>query len=237
MKNCIFLDFDGVLFNTLREAYLLCRYAYRGTDYFEPVDEAEYRKLYRYKFLVYNSWQYYYLMSLLDKNLSDNELISEYQNCLNNRDLDAEVKFDEKYYFARKDMMTNHRDFWDKLETPFQFLYQLKEEREKFVPLIISKKNKPAILYRLNQYDFIAENIFGKDELSGYETKADFIAEYMDKNNISKAYFVDDNSNNLKPCEKYPQIVPLLAGWGNIATDEVGLTDKEVFEKIIKEPV
>ena len=43
---------------------------------------------------------------------------------------------------------------------------------------------------------------------------------------------MDDNSNNLVPCEKYPQITGLLAGWGNIAIGEIGLTAEEVIAKI-----
>ena len=233
---CVFLDFDGVLFDTLKEAYLLCRYAYRGTDYFEPIDEAEYKKLYRYKFLVYNSWQYYYLMTLIEKNLSDFELISEYEKCLDNRDLRTEEEFDKKYYSARRDLMENHHDFWDKLETPFPFFSELMKYGDKYLPVIVSKKNKPAIKYRLNQYgmELSEDGIVGKDELAGYETKADFMAEYMQKNGIKTAYFVDDNSNNITPCKNYPQITPLLAGWGNIAIGEVGLTCDEVIDCLIR---
>lgn len=230
-KKYLFLDFDGVLFDTLKEAYLLCRYAFDGTDYFEPVDDKEYDKLYRYKFLVYNSWQYYYLMKLIRENLSDSELISEYEVCLKNRDLDSEKAFDEKYYYARRDLMENHHDFWDRLETPFPFFSFIKDEKD-FVPVIVSKKNKRAIEYRLSQYGLNDAVIFGKDELAGYETKADFMAEYMEKSGIKTAYFVDDNSNNLEPCKNYPQIIPLLAGWGNIAIGEIGLTAEEVIAKI-----
>lgn len=234
--NCVFLDFDGVLFDTLREAYLLCRYAFDGTDYFEPVDDIEYKKLYRYKFLVYNSWQYYYLMGLINENLSDEELISKYEYFMQKRDLDAEKVFDEKYYSARRDLMSNYHEFWDKLEQPFPFFYELKQliKSSKIVTPIVSKKNKKAIEYRLEQYGIklLSDMIFGKDELAGYATKADFIAEYMENNHIKTAYFVDDNSNNLLPCKAYPQIVPLLAGWGNIAIGETGLTCEQVINRI-----
>lgn len=230
----VFLDFDGVLFNTLKEAYILCRYAFCGTDYFEPVNENEYQKLYRFKFLVYNSWQYYYLMSLIKENLSDSELMSKYDKFMNNRNNKAEKMFDEKYYSARSDLMQNYHEFWDKLETPFEFFEEIKNlyDSGQITPIIVSKKNKTAILYRLKQYEFnLSEgNIYGKDELSEYRTKADFINEYMIKHNIRKAYFVDDNSNNLIPCKKYPQIIPLLAGWGNIAINEKGLTESEIID-------
>lgn len=230
--NYVFLDFDGVIFDTLKEAYILCRYAYDGIGYFEPVDDIEYKKLYRYKFLVYNSWQYYYLMNLIKQDLTDNELLSEYNRLLLNRDFDAEKDFDEKYYSARKDLMENYHDFWDKLESPFPFFHELKKHAEKLCTPIVSKKNKKAIEYRLKQCGYSAK-IYGKDELEGYETKADFMAEYMKKHYIKKAYFVDDNSNNLKPCEKYPEITPLLAGWGNIAIGEKGLSPTEIMNAIL----
>ena len=235
MNKCLFLDFDGVLFDTLKEAYLLCRYVYDGTDFFEPVDEEEYKKLYRYKFLVYNSWQYYYVMKLLKENLTDDEFVSKYNDFMKNRDLDAEKSFDEKYYDGRTILMTEHHEFWDKLETPFPFFSLLKSlvDKNKIpAPVIVSKKNKKAILYRLNQHGLkISEDkVFGRDELLGYNTKAEFIEEYMRVNKIELGYFVDDNSNNLDPCEDNPNIIPLLAGWGNVAIGQVGLTPEEIMD-------
>ena len=80
---------------------------------------------------------------------------------------------------------------------------------------------------------YASENVcefFGytKEELLPYSTKAAFMNEYMSMNNIKEAYFVDDNSNNLTPCNQYPQIKPLLAGWGNIAINETGLSAEDI---------
>ena len=106
--------------------------------------------------------------------------------------------------------------------------------QNKCIPVIVSKKNKQSIEYRLKQYglNIPAGQVYGKDELTKYKTKPDFIAEYMVKNSIKIAYFVDDNSNNLTPCKIYPQIVPLLAGWGNIAIGETGLDNQEIVSAI-----
>ena len=234
MNRCLFLDFDGVLFDTLKEAYIICRYSYSGVDYFEPIDEGEYERFYRYKFLVYNSWHYYYIMTLLKENLSDDEFVSKYNNFLNNRDLEAEKIFDEKYYSARKDLMENHHEFWDRLETPFPFFECVKQivSEGNFDVVIVSKKNKKAIMYRLNQHGLTLseDKIYGRDELLKYDTKAEFIEEYMGLNNVALGYFVDDNSNNLDPCEDNPNIISLLAGWGNVAIGQVGLTPEEITE-------
>ena len=232
----LFLDFDGVLFDTLKEAYILCRYAYSGTDYFTVVDDIEYKKFYRYKFLVYNSWQYYYLMKLLKENLSDEDFITKYESYMKNRNFESEKQFDIKYYAARDDLMKNHSEYWKSLERPFKFFDYIKlwVSDKKINPIIVSKKNKKAIEYRCEQYGLFmpSDNIFGKDELSEYDTKADFIHEYILTNKIESAYFIDDNSNNLKPCENYPEIIPLLAGWGNIKIGEIGLTEEEIADKL-----
>ena len=236
MKKSLFLDFDGVLFNTLKEAYLLCRHSFSGIDYFKEIDETEYKNFYKYKFLVYNSWQYFYIMKLLDKGLSDTEFISKYEEFMKNRDYKSEKVFDTGYYSARKDLMNNHHDFWDGLEEPFPFFERIKRDYDNGLisPVIVSKKNKDSIEYRLKKHglNLKQDKIFGRDELLNYETKGDFIREYMIKNKIETSFFIDDNSNNLKTCVNYNNIHPLLAGWGNISIYETGLTPDEITKTI-----
>src|SRR5574344_333845 len=70
----IFTDFDGVLFDTLNEAYVLCQKSFHNIDIFKPIEQDSFKKFARYKFLVFNSWQYLYLMKCLDnKNLLRDE--------------------------------------------------------------------------------------------------------------------------------------------------------------------
>lgn len=230
----IFLDFDGVLFDTLREAFILCRYAYSNTDIFEPIDEDIYKLFYRYKFLVYNSWQYYYMMKILEEKefTNDEEFIKIYNNLLLKRDISKEKYFDEKYLQKRIELMDKHIEYWNSLEKPFPFFEKIKKLfiEGKINPIIVSKKNKFAIQYRINQYglELSDDKIFAKEELLPYQSKAEFMNKYMIKNKINKAVFVDDNSNNIRPCSDYPNIIPLLAGWGNIAINEIGMKCEEI---------
>lgn len=236
----VFLDFDGVLFDTLREAFVLCRYAYSNIDIFESINEDIYKQFYKYKFLVFNSWQYYYIMKLLSEHnyIDDNDFINKYNELMQNRNTKQEEIFDKNYLSKRLDIMNNHKEFWNSLETPFPFFYKIKElyNDKKIDIIIVSKKNNIAINTRLNQYNLILEpnKIFAKEELLQYKTKAEFINEYMRNNNIATSFFVDDNSNNLRPCETYPQITPLLAGWGNIAINETGLSCQEIIDILHK---
>ena len=221
----LFLDFDGVLYDTLKEAYILCRYVCNNIDLFAPIEQDIYSKFYKYKYLVFNSWQYLYLM----KSITSKDIISSYNSFLQNRDLKQEEDFEDKYLKARKWLLDNHSDYVDKLESKFPFLDMVKKLQNKYDILIVSRKNNFAIQRKNTGF-----KIYGKEELSNVIDKAEFIEKYMKDNNVEKGFFIDDNSHNLTPCENIPNLTCLLAGWGNIAINEKGLSQEEIYQILNK---
>ncbi len=221
----LFLDFDGVLYDTLKEAYILCRYVCNNIDLFAPIEQDIYSKFYKYKYLVFNSWQYLYLM----KSITSDNIISSYNSFLQNRDLKQEEDFEDKYLKARKWLLDNHSDYVDKLESKFPFLDMVKKLQNKYDILIVSRKNNFAIQRKNTGF-----KIYGKEELSNVIDKAEFIEKYMKDNNVEKGFFIDDNSHNLTPCENIPNLTCLLAGWGNIAINEKGLSQEEIYQILNK---
>ena len=207
MKNKIlFLDFDGVLFDTLKEVYLVNRYEYLGIDIFDAVDLDQYQLYSKYKFLVYNIWMFYYFNPLIFDKIPENEIVYRYKKALENRDLKAEEEFCKRFLDIRANLVKNHYNFWKNLETPYEFFQKIKELKETIDPeiVVISKKNKASIIERFNSYNFNLnpEKIFAREFLANYSTKGEFMEEYMQKNNFTSAIFVDDNINNLKSSEK-----------------------------------
>lgn len=221
----LFLDFDGVLYDTLKEAYILCRYVCNNIDLFAPIEQDIYSKFYKYKYLVFNSWQYLYLM----KSITSDNIISSYNSFLQNRDLKQEEDFEDKYLKARKWLLDNHSDYVDKLESKFPFLDMVKKLQNKYDILIVSRKNNFAIQRKNTGF-----KIYGKEELSNVIDKAEFIEKYMKDNNVEKGFFIDDNSHNLTPCKNIPNLTCLLAGWGNIAINEKGLSQEEIYQILNK---
>ena len=65
-KTLIFLDFDGVLCDSVKEAYLLTRFAYKNIDVKQPINNQDYQMFQNYRFLVANSWQYCILADVLE---------------------------------------------------------------------------------------------------------------------------------------------------------------------------
>ena len=230
MKTVLFLDFDGVLYDTLKEAYVLCRHVCLDRDVFEPIEPDIYSKFYRYKFLVFNSWQYMYLMKVLSEEIdyTDEKFIERYNYLISHRDLDEEEVFEKKYTESRHYLIENQPDFVDSLEEKFPFYDMVNSlDREKFDILVVSRKNSFAI--KRKGVDF---KIIGKEELSNVINKSEFIERYIKDNNTQKAFFVDDNSHNLIPCKNIPNLTCILAGWGNIAIGEKGMTQEETFKII-----
>ena len=190
-----------------------------------PIEEDMYAKFYKYKYLVFNSWQYLYLTQAINsENVAD-----KYNELLQNRDLKQEQEFDERYLKTRKWLLKNHADYVDSLESKFPFLDMVKSLQDKYDILVVSRKNNFAIQRKNTGF-----KIYGKEELSNVIDKAEFIEKYMNDNNVKKGFFIDDNSHNLTPCKNIPNLTCLLAGWGNIAINEKGLTQEEVYQILTK---
>ena len=233
-KKILFLDFDGVLFDTLKEVYLINRYIYKGIDLFDKVDEANYELFSKYKYLVYNIWMFYYYNPLIFNNCEN--IIDDFINALSKRNIKAEEDFCNDFLKVRANLVKNNYDFWKNLETPYEFFYEIKKLYEEKNPkiLIVSKKNKTSIIERFNSYNFNISNddIYAREILDKYSTKGEFINEYMNKNGFDEAIFVDDNNNNLKTCDNYSNITQILALWGNSQPNLKGYNQAQAIDKI-----
>ena len=233
-KKILFLDFDGVLFDTLKEVYLINRYIYKRIDLFDKVDEANYELFSKYKYLVYNIWMFYYYNPLIFNNCEN--IIDDFINALSKRNIKAEEDFCDNFLKVRANLVKNNYDFWKNLETPYEFFYEIKKLYEEKNPkiLIVSKKNKTSIIERFNSYNFNISNddIYAREILDKYSTKGEFINEYMNKNGFNEAIFVDDNNNNLKTCDNYSNITQILALWGNSQPNLKGYNQTQAIDKI-----
>ena len=233
----LFLDFDGVLFDTIMEVYLVNRYQFKGVDFLEPVNKEELAHYSKYKFLVYNIWMFYYYNPIIFNTSQENDIIKKYNSALLNRDIKAEEDFCKEFLNIRKKLVQEHYDFWKNLEVPYEFFFEIKklyEEKDTDI-VVVSKKNKLSILERFETYNFKLpkNNVIAREILADYSTKGEFMAEYMEKNHKNSAIFVDDNINNLKNINN-PNIKTILALWGNNAPGDIGLNQQEAILEIRK---
>ncbi len=232
----LFLDFDGVLFDTLKEVYLVNRQLYSKISMFDKVDEKNYALYSKYKYLVYNIWMFYYYNPLLFDEVCEDKISENFLRAISNRNIEKEKEFCDEFLKIRADLVKNNYDFWQSLETPYDFFFNIKKLHEETKPniVIVSKKNKASILQRFKSYglEISEEKVFAREILDKYPSKAEFMVEYMKQNALKSAIFVDDNNNNLKTCNNYPQIKQILALWGNSQPELKGYSQTEAFEEI-----
>ena len=235
-KKVLFLDFDGVLFDTLKEVYLVNRCLYSNISLFDKIDDKNYELYSKYKYLVYNIWMFYYYNPLLFENIEEEKIADEFSKALFKRNEIKELEFCEKFLQIRADLVQNNYEFWKNLETPYEFFFNIKKLFEEKQPeiVIVSKKNKASIVERFESYGLkiSQDKIFAREILDKYSTKGEFINEYMNKNGFEKAIFVDDNDNNLNTCAEFKNIEQILALWGNSQPGLAGYNQKEAFDKI-----
>lgn len=234
-KKILFLDFDGVLFDTLKEVYLVNRFLYKKISLFDEIDNKNYQLYSKYKYLVYNIWMFYYYNPLLFDGCDD--IANAFSNAILKRDLKKEEEFCAEFLRIRSDLVKNNYDFWNSLETPYDFFFEIKKLFEEKHPeiVVVSKKNKTAILQRFASYGWnLDENkVFAREILDKYPTKGEFMAQYMKQNGFSEAIFVDDNYNNLKTCNNYSNIKQILALWGNSQPNLNGYQQKQAIKEIL----
>ena len=85
-KKLLFLDFEGVLFDTLKEVYLVNRCLYKGISMFDEVDEKNYQLYSKFKYLVYNIWMFYYYNPLIFDGSENIE--KDFLNSIQNRNIE-----------------------------------------------------------------------------------------------------------------------------------------------------
>lgn len=231
----LFLDFDGVLFDTIMEVYLVNRYHFKNVDFLEPVNQEELKLYSKYKYLVYNIYMFYYYNPIIFNNKNEDEIVKNYFLALEKRNLEAEEKFCEEFLNIRKLLVEKHNAFWKNLEVPYDFFFEIKKlyEKNHIDVVVVSKKNKIAIMDRFLSFGFnLSENkIFAREALKNYSSKGEFMTEYMEKNSKKSAIFVDDNINNLKNINN-PKIKTVLALWGNNAPGDTGLDQNQAVKEI-----
>ena len=234
-EKTIFLDFDGVLFDTVKESYLLSRYAYYRISPFDKINEKEYSLFHSLRHLITNSWNYYFVMKIIDK-YQDVDNYSDLYKKMIKEDRVVADEFDKIFQQKRKDLITNHFEFWNSLDDPYPFFYEIKKWQEVFNIIIVSTKNEEAILSHCKDYGLKIDekNIIGKSKLKEYKTKSKFIEEYLTNNNISEAIFVEDNLSALKACEYIKPLIKLLANWGYVEDMSLGLSCQEIINIITK---
>ena len=222
MKSFLFLDFDGVLFDTVQEAYYVaCQTWGINTIDFNSKEYATFKD---HRYLIAPAWNYFYIMEGLIENKPINRF--EYNQ--------ACKKFEKKYFDTREALKKKDYDFWLSLNAPYKFLTMLVNIIEEINAevYIVTAKDKPTVAHLLERYqiNFIKDEcILDKSLYEKFGGKRKIILNKLAPlDNLYKAVFIDDFDKHLLECEDIKNLDLIQANWGYV--DKNNLTTYQMNE-------
>ncbi len=237
----IFLDFDGVLFDSVREAYVMARYAYSGVEVTEPINEEHYHYFSKIRYMIVHAWHYRIQMEMLDQlshgDFNVIDLERRYKTYTAQGKQSSDFEFEQRYFDRRAKMIKEDYGRWMNLSEPYPFFWGLCPlfEHSKLISIVTSK-NRDAVLRSMAWHGIIVspELILDVNDIVASGHKGTLIRSTMLKEGVSEAYFVDDSSSNLLDCEGIEGLHCLLAGWGYCSPWEKGCSMVEALDLISK---
>jgi hypothetical protein len=231
----ICLDFDGVLFDTAKEAFIMANKAYFGTS--SECDELEnYEQFLLLRPFIVSAWQYLLVLDLISENLEKEDLLLKYKQQSVFKPTVKDRNFEYKFNDVRNDMIYKDRNKWLDLHEPYPFFRQIKSMLIKCPQYfqIVSTKNKKFILELLhNQGVYLKDSqVWGRDEFEEFgQSKAELLKCYS---NTTPILFIDDNCKHLNEAGLLNNVETILANWGYTETNNVSDNTKLVVTKIKK---
>lgn len=236
----IFLDFDGVLYNTVKEAYAVAMITNNNVTNLSEIDfsSKHYRDFLENRYLIGPAWNYKYLLQALSNHGLKN-IESEYNHLLLAATKNEYVQFEKMFFNTRLSLQKQDFEKWLLLNEPYDFLTTLKNYLirfpEKFI--IITTKDKKTVLklLKMHNIDFAVTRIFDKEDFDQVGNKGEIIQNIMDTQKITHAVFVDDSAKHLEQCKNIENLELCQASWGYISPkDTKTVSEKIVFDKIKK---
>lgn len=239
MKKRIFIDFDGVLFNTAKEAYAVSLISAKEARNIDEIkfNTIHYKQFLKYRYLVGPAWNYMYILKFLSKETDNIEL--KYQKSLSTVRKEDYLSFEISFFKTREYLKQNYFKAWLELNEKYYFFDLIKEMLDKHQDIfkIITTKDKATVkkLLDINGICFKEEDIYDKESFVRHGDKGAIIKNIIQKENVKESIFIDDSKKHLDSCREIKNLNLYQSGWGYVSLrDKNTFTDIEIFS-IVKQ--
>ena len=209
-----FLDFDGVIVDSIKECYVVSKGIYFGYLAFLH-DEDRYKALfYKYRGLVRPAYEYMALHDAINIFIqSNNGNIRELFELALIKRSDKDKDFFEKEFFYKRHLYQND-DFlgWIAMNPLMPFGNQLRGTCDDNV-YIVTTKNKESTMVLLDYDKIQVAGIYSNDDIKKFGNKGALIKSVMDEKNVKDAIFVDDAVEHLDTVQD-KRVLCFFADWG-----------------------
>ena len=225
----VVFDFDGVLFDTAYEAYVVAKVAYQKTvnsDFY-----CDYEDFIRYRHKVTTAWNYKYVLDCISTN--DKEKSSYRKLIQNSKEEDYSV-FEKVFFIERSKMKEKNFSKWLSLNKPYPIIQKIINIKLNYQDVfIVSTKDKQTIIDIIKKYeglDILENNIYGHDDYNEFKNKSAIIKEKILTK--ERLVFIDDVDKHFEGFgSDTPQVETILADWGYVPPGAQGsMNVKDVIE-------
>lgn len=223
-----FLDFDGVLCDSLPECYAVSRTAYWNLFLGQPepaASPAERAEFARMRPLVRRGADYLLLHRAIKEGIRLDS--QEGFDALAARDAVKDKLFHELFYRARSELLRRDPERWFTLNPLYPGIQEiLLRNRPNRAVLILSTKEAPFILEILRHHG--VEWDVDRVLCSGKDPKLGFIDRILAERGAERAVFVDDQVDHFRGTSGRP-VRCVLAEWGYIRPEWI---ESGIFETV-----
>ncbi|NEO40964.1 MAG: hypothetical protein F6J90_33395 [Moorea sp. SIOASIH] len=204
----IFLDFDGVIVDSLEEWYHIGVLAYYGID--KAIHDNQHKELYKKNcHLLYSDADEYCLLKALDN--QDLKNFKKNREEVDKQEVDI---YSKQFRKIRKFYQKNHLNWWCGLHSLTDYGKTLTNQKNTKNHFIITRKDMDDVLILKNHFKIQIPDlkVFDYSHSVKYGGKVDFIERFLDNHpEYNKAVLVDDKIENL--C-KSSKVKCYFASWG-----------------------
>ena len=224
LNRAIFLDFDGVLFDTLHEVYAMTMIALGHSFRVQDLDfkSKHFIKFSQFRYLIGPAWNYYYLAQSIEKKTANPklDLETEYKKLLARRKNLEHRSFEKSFFNTRKKLREKNHNQWLSLISPYNIVSELRglisDFRNNFFLVTTRDRESVLELLNLNNLKFSESHIFTKMDYVYYNSKANIIQDLIGKHKIAQSIFIDDLEEHLEACRSIKNLLTIQAKWGYV---------------------
>jgi phosphoglycolate phosphatase-like HAD superfamily hydrolase len=215
-EGCIlFLDFDGVICNSINECFVVSWLAYhQDAKTPDHIALADYRAFESYRPFIRRGGDYVLLQRCIAtrQRLESQDDFDRAERCL---DPGESERYHERFYEARSRLLESRPEYWLSLNPLYPHVAGLLGALSRRSVIITTKEVDFALrILSYHSIDWPSDRII----CSGRERKQRIIGDYLSRESAPCAVLVDDQIDHLVPCDS-EAISVWLAGWGYVKTE------------------
>jgi phosphoglycolate phosphatase-like HAD superfamily hydrolase len=210
-----FLDFDGVICDSIPECFVSSYRAYRELLLGETIREIPLRDkklFYAYRPFIRSGEDYLLIHDMIRRGLSINNQ-EEFDRDLAFIGKEAMKEYGRLFYQAREEFLASDRTLWLDLNPLFPGMTEVLSKTAANPGFYILSTKKPPFIREILLHHGLDWNI-GRILYPGERSKREVMEALMQKED--KAVFVDDQLDHLLVASANPGIAAYLASWGYV---------------------